>query len=119
MLSKTHRLSKKKDFDTIFKNPAVRVCYAKLMGGRALPNQSAQNRFGIIISSKISKKAVERNRLKRQGRQALKELDKEMARGYDLVIIALPKLLNSPYQEIQAELEKIIIKLKLKKPDRV
>ena len=49
------------------------------------------NRFGIIVSKKISKKAVERNRLKRQFREAIKNFDKEI-RSRDIGEIVMDKL---------------------------
>lgn len=113
MLAKPHRLVKQKDFEKIFKHG--RAHYARSIGIKILANQLERNRFGIIVSAKVSKKAVERNKLKRQIRQALKELDAKLIAGLDAAIIALPGLLNQDYAAIKSELEQGFIRLKLLK----
>ncbi len=111
MLAKSHRLLKKKDFDRTFKQG--KSFYTKFLGVKVLANQTEANRFGIIISTKISKKAVERNKLKRQIREILRPLNKKLKPGFDLIIIAAPSLLGQDYQSIKIELERIFFKLKL------
>lgn len=111
MLAKQHRLIKEKDFKKIFK--LGKAYYTKLLGVKTLASQFRFNRFGIIVSSKISKKATKRNRLKRQIRQALGELDKKLIVGLDLAVIALPGLLDQDYKIIRSELGRILVKLKL------
>lgn len=110
MLARRHRLVKEKDFEKIFKRG--KSFYTKLLGIKILANELAANRFGIIVSSKISKKASARNRLKRQIRQAARELDQELRPGFDLVIMVLPGFLRQDYKTIKSELEKIFTKLR-------
>lgn len=111
MLAKPHRLVKQKDFEKIFKQG--RSCYSRLLGVKSLANQSEFNRFGIVISTKISKKATERNRLKRQIRQAVRDLDKKLKPGFDFVIMALPGFINQEYKAVEGELGKIFKGLKI------
>ena len=111
MLAKRHRLVKQKDFERVFKQG--RSYYTKSLGVKILANQLKFNRFGIVISSKVSKKATERNRLKRQIRQAARELDKKLKPGFDLVIMALPGFLDQEYKIVAGELERIFTKLKI------
>lgn len=111
MLAKRHRLVKQRDFAKIFKQG--RSCYTKSLGVKILASQPGLNRFGIVISSKVSKKAIVRNRLKRQIRRAVRELDKELKSGFDLVIMALPGFLDQKYKIVVSELEKIFTKLKI------
>jgi ribonuclease P protein component len=92
--------------------------YSKLFGVKMVANGLTNNRYGIIISSKVSKKAVERNKLKRQIRVVLRKLDKHLNHGYDLIIIVLPIALNQGFDVVSAELEKISLKLKLFKPGK-
>ena len=113
MLARQHRLVKKKDFEKIFEQG--RACYAKFFGARILASQFQFNRFGMIVSSKISKKATERNKLKRQIRQAARELNKNLKPGFDLIIMALPGSLGQEYKKVKDELEKIFVKLRLLK----
>lgn len=111
MLARQHRLVKQKDFERIFKQG--KSYYTKLLGAKTLGSQLEFNRFGIVISTKVSKKATERNKLKRQIRQALRELDKNLKSGFDLVIMALPGFLNQEYKTVRDELGKIFKGLKL------
>ncbi|OGF24229.1 ribonuclease P protein component [Candidatus Falkowbacteria bacterium RIFCSPLOWO2_02_FULL_45_21] len=111
MFAKQRSLVKQKDFEKIFKQG--RAYYTKLLGVKILTNQSNFNRFGIIVGAKVSKKATERNRLKRQLRQAVWELDKKLKPGFDLAVMALPGFLNQTYANVKSELEKIFKGLKI------
>jgi ribonuclease P protein component len=55
---------------------------------RYLPNASdpPANRYGVVAGRK-SGGAVQRNRLKRIAREALRDLHPELRHGYDLVVI--------------------------------
>ena len=116
MLAKQLRLVKEKDFKKIFKQGES--SHAKIFSIKVLANGLEANRYGIIISAKVSKKAIERNKLKRQFRGALKEFDKKLACGFDLVIIVSPAAKNREYEFIKSELEKILFTLKLFKSDK-
>ncbi len=113
MLTETHRLLKKKDFDKTFKQG--KSFYGKFLGVKVLANKGEANRFGMVISSKVSKKAVERNKLKRQIREILQLLNQKIKPGFDLVVITAPSILGQNYQSIKMELEKTFFKLKLLK----
>ncbi|MDD4901000.1 MAG: ribonuclease P protein component [Patescibacteria group bacterium] len=113
MLARPQRLVKQKGFEKIFKQG--RACYTQLLGVRVLASQVDFNRFGIVVSTKISKKAVERNKLKRRIRRALQELNKNLVVGFDAIIIALPGLLNENYRTVADELKKIFVKFRLLK----
>jgi len=111
MLARQLRLAKEKDFKKIFKRG--KASYAKIFRVKVLANKLEVNRYGIIINSNVSKKAVERNKLKRQFRAAIKEFDKKLTHGFDLVIIVSPAALNQKYEFIKSELKKILFILKL------
>lgn len=111
MLAKQFRLVKEKDFKKIFK--LGQSSYIKIFHLKILANQLETNRYGIVISSKISKKSVERNKLKRQFRAIIKEFDKRLVPGFDLVLIVSPAALGQEYEFIKDELKKILSKLRL------
>jgi len=111
MLAKPQRLARDKDFKKVFEQG--RSCYSKRLGVKVINNQRPKNRYGIIISAKVSKKAVERNRLKRQISQILKGLDKSLAPGFDLAVVVLPAMPGQEFKAVKNELEKILEKLKL------
>jgi ribonuclease P protein component len=71
------------------------------------------NRFGILVSTKISKKAVVRNRIKRKIRGALKSLESKLENGYDFVILTLPPIIDADFFIICQDLDNTFKKLKI------
>jgi ribonuclease P protein component len=113
MFKQKNRLTKHKDFETTFKNG--RSNYGKLLGVKVVQNNLPESRFTVVAGLKVSKKAVERNRAKRQVREAVtKNLDK-LKSGYDLVILCLPVIVGQDSTTIRIEIEKIFSNLKLYK----
>lgn len=74
---------------------------------KIFPTHKDFSRFGIVISSKVSRKAVERNRLKRQVYNFLREI-KEQLPPADYLIIALPAAAGLKKNELLAELFKTL-----------
>jgi len=109
MLPKKNRLTKDKEFNNVFKNG--RSSYTKILGFKAIKNNLNLNRFGIIVSKKVSKKAVERNKIKRQIRAIIKS--KNLHQGYDIIVLALPKIINSDYKKIEQSIIYNLTKLRL------
>lgn len=103
MLKKINRLTKDRDFDNIF-NPLAgksRSSYDKITGIRAVANKTEYSRFGILVGVKISKKAVVRNKIKRQIREIIKENLKNIKSGYDYIIITQLAIKDKGYQKIE------------------
>lgn len=113
MLAKDSRLKKNKEFDLVFKEG--KTVYGKLLGLKARKNNLGFNRFGVLLSTKVSKLAVERNKYKRKIKTILRQENPKMNFGYDCVIIVLPVILGKNYQEIKDELQNIFVKLKFYK----
>jgi ribonuclease P protein component len=65
-------------------------------------------RVGISISLKVSKKAVIRNRIKRQIRAGLREFLPRIALGWDLVFIVRPSVVECNYRQLLQELEQLL-----------
>lgn len=99
MLSKINRLTKKKDFDNVFKNG--RYSYNKIIGVKIADNELSYSRFGILVSCKVSKKAVNRNKIKRQIKQIIRLQLNKIKSGKDCMIIVLPPVLGKSYKEIK------------------
>ena len=113
MLKKQNQLTKDKEFDNVFKNG--KSSYDKVIGVKVIANNLNDSRVGILVSTKISKKAVERNRLKRQIREVIK-LDLEAIKpGYDFIVITLAPILGKTSQEITKSIHNHFKKLKLYK----
>lgn len=65
------------------------------------------SRFGIVISSKVFRRAVDRNRLKRQIFNFLRELKENLPIG-DYLIIALPPIAQLKKDALKQELFKLL-----------
>jgi ribonuclease P protein component len=103
MFKKINRLTKDKEFDNVFNPPAGggKSSFNKVTGLKVLANELKHNRFGILVSAKVSKKAVERNKIKRQIREVIKLESNKLKNGYDCVVVCLPEIANKTYKEIQ------------------
>ena len=102
MLKKANRLLKKKDFDAVWQKG--RSSYDKILGIKAIPSELRSNRFGIMVGLKVSKKAVERNNIKRRIREMLRAESGKLKIGFDIVITVLPAAKSLDFKELQASL---------------
>lgn len=99
MLPINNRLKEKKDFSSIMKYgsalsfPLFNIKYYK--------KQEGECRFGIVVSNKISKKAVVRNLIKRRLREALRRNKEQFILQTDTIIFAKSKIVNTTYKDIE------------------
>ena len=63
------------------------------------------NRYGVVISKKIDKRAVVRNRIKRIFRNTLFNLNENMILGHDILFIVKIGSQNKTKEEIQSSIE--------------
>lgn len=71
----------------------------------AKPNQYDHPRLGIVVSKKCSKKAVERNRIKRVIRESFR-YHQHLLGGFDFLFIAKKPIIEQPQSAFRAELDK-------------
>ena len=111
MLPKENRLKKKKDFDRVS------------TGGRQVPgnflilkfqsNDLALSRIGFVVSKKVSKKAVLRNKLKRRLREAVNSELARLRPGFDLVFFAKREIQEKEFSDIEQMVKHLLEKAKL------
>jgi len=111
MLKKENRISLNKDFDRTFRSGKSFI--GKNLKIKVVDNNLEKTRFGIIISAKISKKAVVRNKYRRLIREIIKKELLNISSGKDLVIIVFKEILDKNSQEIEKELLSGLKKLKV------
>ena len=68
-----------------------------------LPNQTAETRIGISVSKKAGG-SVERNRIKRRIREAVRKNASFLPRGEDIVIVARRNIVGADYGEIERDI---------------
>ena len=102
MLTKTNRLSLSQEFKNVF--DYGQSGYNQILGLKAVKNHLSASRFGIIISTKVSKTAVNRNQIKRRIREIVKTELKKFNHNYDIVIIARPGIKECNFSELKKSL---------------
>ena len=99
MLAKANRLTKDKEFTKTFRKG--RSSYDSIVGVKIIKNNLQINRFGIIVGRKVSKKAVERNRIKRQIRAIIRQKIELMKIGSDVLLIITPEALTVSFRDLE------------------
>ncbi|HPY08754.1 MAG: ribonuclease P protein component [Patescibacteria group bacterium] len=111
MLKKENRISLNKDFDRTFRSGKSFI--GKNLKIKVVDNNLEKTRLGIIISAKVSKKAVVRNKYKRLIREIIKKELANISPNKDLVIVVFKEILDKNSQEIEKELLSGLKKLKV------
>ena len=88
MLPKENRIKKRKDFDEIFKKGKIFRSDSLIF--KFKKNNLKKSRFGFVVSLKVSKSAVVRNKIRRRMSEIIGQNMDSIKNGTDLVIIALP-----------------------------
>jgi len=88
MLSSTNRLRKTNDFKRVFKNG--KGVKADNMFVKVRPNKEGAIRIGIIVSKKVAKRAVDRNRIRRILSEGIRAHIHKIKQGRDIVMVVLP-----------------------------
>ena len=111
MLKKEFRLRKQKDFENVF-NRGVYFSEKFLML-KAVENSLSFSRFGFVVSKKISKKAVERNRVKRLMSESIRLSQEKIKPGFDVVFVSKAGIVGKSFEEVKELMEKLLKKLGL------
>lgn len=99
MLPKTHRLRRMRDFALL--SQKGRVVYAALFTLRFRASE-VPTRVGFVVSTKIYKRAHDRNRVKRRLREVLRLVRASWPVNHDLLFIARPEAKDAPFEELKA-----------------
>lgn len=77
-----------------------------------LKNGTQENRIGFSVSKKVGNSVV-RSRVTRLLRESYRLNEKQIAAGYDIVIIARASVKGLPYKEVEGSLKHLLKKLGL------
>jgi len=116
MLSKKNRLAAERDFSKLFSK-------GKSYGGRGIGIKVVRNdlgnpRVGFVVSTKVAKRAVIRNSIKRRMREATRAfIPRITPQGMDIAFIARSEAVKMSYAEIRESLRMLLEKSGLLKPE--
>ncbi|MEK7094555.1 MAG: ribonuclease P protein component [Patescibacteria group bacterium] len=99
MLPKEYRLRKKTDIDALFARG--RAVFGTLVTVKYRKTRSSATRFAMVVGTKVSKKAVDRNKIRRRMRACVADHLNNLNNGYDIAIIAKPVALKAKYGAIR------------------
>lgn len=106
MLKRENRIRLKKEFAEI-KNKG-RVLYSPLFGFLTHKENDDQKKFGFIVSKKISKRAVDRNKIRRILSEVVRENLERFENGIRIIFLTKKEILGKKYDEVEKEVEKFI-----------
>lgn len=109
MFSKKYKITKKEDFNKIYKSGSV--FYSEHLKVFVLPNNLNYNRFSVVISKKVSPKAVLRNKIKRKIKNSLIDLDKNLNPSRDIIIIPSFEVATLKTTLLKEKFEKLLKKI--------
>ena len=117
-LPQAHRLRNRRDYRTVyeqgFRRYSPHLTLIALGPSEQLSNLAApKTKFGISISKKVSKKAVIRNRLKRQIKNVIRTKLLSISPGWKIVIVVKPKAIECKYEHFLRELEELLKQAKI------
>ena len=117
-LPKAYRLKSRQDFQAVFREGirrhsshfTLRALKPALSPETSSPTALPVTKIGIAISTKVSKRAVVRNKIKRQMTAALHQLLPKLAPGWRLVLIVKPTTTETVCQthKFLQELEQLL-----------
>ncbi len=104
MLKKINRIDKKKDFGEVMEKG--RLWQSPFFGLKVLKGGDGV-KFGFVISRKISKKAVDRNKIKRVLAEVVrKKMESEKVEGR-MIFLIKKKALGVKYKDFEVEIDRL------------
>jgi ribonuclease P protein component len=110
-LKRAFRLRKNRDFQRVSKRG--RRVSSPLLTLSWTPNTEAQLRVGFVISKRVSRHAVDRNRLKRLLGEAIRPSLSLLAPGWDLVLYTRRETLSADLRALQSDIPELLRRARL------
>ena len=114
MLPKDYRLKKRSAFSATYKTGKTMHKDGVTVFIGKEKNNEFPTRVGFVVSKKIHKRAVKRNRIKRLMRESYRLLIKEGSvpdKYISLIFVASSKLLGKNYSDVDNAMRKLVYKL--------
>lgn len=82
-------------------------------GIKVVRNMLTVSRFAVVVGNKVSKHAVDRNRIRRQYREILRVMLPEIKSGCDVLLLAGKTSLSLDYEEKKSRLRSVLYRAKM------
>jgi|GEM_PF-153143 ribonuclease P protein component len=116
MLKPDNRLRAKADFARLFAKG--RPVHARGLTLKFAPNRHPESRVGFVVSTKVSKRAVVRNRVRRRLREIVRARMPGVRGGYDMAFIVKPELKDVDFATLVAAVDYLFGKAGLSEGNR-
>lgn len=113
-LKRALRLRKSKDFQRVKQQGRSRT--SRLLVLTFAPNDLATLRVGYVVSQRVSKRAVERNYVKRLLSEAIRPILVKIPPGWDLVISAKTSIIGVKLLDLAEDLRMVLRRAQLLNP---
>ncbi|MFH1610336.1 MAG: ribonuclease P protein component [Patescibacteria group bacterium] len=104
-------LKDKKDFEKLAKQG--QSFFTQEFGFKILKNNLKQNRYGIVVNLKVDKRAVVRNKIRRRLRDIIQENEKNLKKGFNLMILTREGIKSLDFANIRLKLVHLFKKAKI------
>lgn len=111
MLAAQFRLRKSMDIDRVLKSRLG--AFDSACGVKMAKNGLTVSRFAVVVGTKVSKKAVDRNRIRRQYREILRLMMGDVKPGFDVLLLTAKPSLALDYEEKERKLRSTMYRAKL------
>ncbi len=106
MLPAKHRLQKDTDISKVLAHK--RGVFDAACGVKYATNGLEHSRFAVIAGTKVSKNAVDRNKMKRQYREIVHKILPKLKPGFDVMLLIGKPALDLPYEQKKQRLERVL-----------
>jgi ribonuclease P protein component len=106
MISRRHRFHGYGSLRFVYRNG--RTVRGPLFAVKSVPNnQKKSYRLAVVVSRKVSKSAVARNRMRRRLYEAVRRLEADITAPYDIVITVFSDaVMEEPAKKLEAQVKK-------------
>ena len=108
MLPRTNRLLQEKDFKRVSREG--RYFRGNQLALKKARSVLAFSRFAFVISAKVSKKAVIRNKIRRRLREILRPQLNQVKPGFDVMVLVSPFAKDFDFKELKDSLNSLLKK---------
>jgi ribonuclease P protein component len=106
MISRKHRFHGYNSLRQVYRHGDI--TRGSIFAVKSMPNQRRQTyRVAVVVSRKIHKSAVSRNRMRRRLYELVRELEPQITQPFDIVITVFQDaLLETPSAQLKSQLQK-------------